>query len=95
MSDNVIKSTDVDPKPEKKSATKKAAKPKTVTSATPGYRVVVFESGASYSSNGRRFTKDNRIQEVTEDEANLLLSLDNFRLATQEEVDNFNASKED
>lgn len=94
MSDNVIKSTDVDPKPAKKAAAKKTAKPKVAAPAKDGSRVIVFESGASYNSHGRRFTQDNRIQEVTEAEAELFLALDNFRLATQEEVDNFNKTQE-
>lgn len=98
MTDNIIKSDDVNQKPVKKAAPKKTAAKKADApqiATKDGLRVIVFESGASYSSNGVRFTKDNRIQEVSEAHAELLLELENFRLPTQEEVDNYFASKED
>lgn len=103
MTDNIIKSTDVNSeKPVKKPAAKKAAPKKAPASTSAsqpetkdGFRVVVFESGASYSSGDYRFTQDNKIQEVPSDIADLLLSIDNFRLPTQEEVDEYFTSKED
>lgn len=98
MSDNIIKSDDVkSEKPVAKKATTKKAAPKKAAAApfsVEGYRIVVFESGASYSSKNLNFTKDNRIQEVPELDAEVLLGLDNFRLPTQEEVDIYLASKE-
>lgn len=99
MTDNVVTSEKVNPKP----ATKKAAPKKTPNKkidsiknrTNDGFSIVVFESGSSYNSNGLRFTQENRIQEVPEAEAERLLGLDNFRLPTQEEVDNYFASTED
>lgn len=99
MTDNTIKSEDINPKPAaKKTAAKKSSSKKTDSvkqRTNNGLSIVVFESGGSYTSNGLRFTKDNRVQEVTEAEAERLLELDNFRLPTQEEVDNYFASTED
>lgn len=98
MTDNIIKSDDVNQKPvkkatPKKTAAKKADAPKVATK--DGLRVIVFESGASYTSNGISFTRENRIQAVPEADAERLLELDNFRLPSQEEVDNYFASMED
>jgi hypothetical protein len=111
MSDNVIKSTDInkqESKPAKKAPAKKAAavkKPKeekvaedvVSDSASPkdGYQIIVFESGSSYVANGIRFTRENHIQEIPVAEANLLLSLENFRLPDQFEVEEYLNSKED
>lgn len=97
MSDNVIKSEDVSPKPVKKTAAKKAAPKKAEVKQSEtkdGLKIVVFESGASYNSNGLRFTQDNKIQAVPQEDAERLLELDNFRLPTQEEVDNYLTSQE-
>lgn len=97
MTDNIVKSEDVNPKPVKKTAAKKTAAKKADAqnvSTKEGLRVVVFESGSSYSSNGIRFTQNNRIQAVPEGDAERLLELDNFRLPTQEEVDEYFASQE-
>lgn len=97
MTDNIITSEDVNPKPVKKAPAKKAAakKAEAPQKATEnGSVVVVFESGASYSSNGIRFTKDNRIQEVSGEDAKVLLELDNFRFPTEEELKEYFASKE-
>lgn len=57
--------------------------------------LVIFESGASYSTDGLRFTKQDRIQEVTAEQAAFLLSLDNFRRPEDSEVEEYLASKED
>lgn len=104
MTDNTIKSTDVNlEKPEKKPATKKAtakkttAKPKEDVTAVvnSGYKVIIFESGASYVSGETRFTRQDCIKELPEDEANRLLQLDNFRLPNQFELEDYLNSKED
>jgi hypothetical protein len=101
MSDNVIRSTDVN-KPAEKPA-KKAAVKKTVATkadAAPSgvnkdLKIVIFESGASYTANGVRFTQANRIQEVSQEVAEQLLELDNFRLPNQFEIEDYFNSKED
>jgi hypothetical protein len=110
MSDNIIKSTDLnkeESKPVKKTPAKKAAAPKkpkekTANVSLPdssgvreGYQIIVFESGSSYVSNEIRFTKDNRIQEVPHADAEALLVLENFRLPDQFEVEAYLNSKED
>jgi len=101
MTDNVIKSTDVNKqadKPVKKAAAKKSA-PKKADAAPKGvkegYKIIIFESGASYVSNSVRFTRDNPIQEVPEADAEILLGLDNFRLPDQFEIEEYFNSKED
>ena len=103
MADNVIKSTDLkleDKKPAKKAPAKKAvAKKETVekiekVGIKDGHTLVVFESGASYVSNDIRFTKDNRIQEVPDQQAQSLLQLDNFRQANLFELENYIKTKE-
>lgn len=104
MSDNVIKSTDINSKkdeaektPAKKQPAKKAAakKPKEPKANTDGSVLIVFESGFSYTSNDLVFTREDNMKEVGADQAAILLSLDNFRLPTQEEVDDYFKSKED
>jgi hypothetical protein len=83
MSDNVIKSEDVAPKKTKQAKPKKVA-PAEVPSGDKS--IVFFESGYSYSlSNGFTFTQENRMLELSAEEANRLLALDNFRLPTDEE----------
>ena len=101
MADNVVTSDSVNPKEPKKAAPKKAATKKAAATkvSTPavdnGKVVIVFESGASYSSGGVRFTRENNIQEVEPAIAEFLLTLDNFRLPNQIELEEFLASKED
>lgn len=101
MADNVVTSDSVNPKQTKKAAPKKAAAKKTAApkvaapTADSGKVVIVFESGASYSSGGVRFTRENNIQEVEPALAEFLLTLDNFRLPNQIELEEFLASKED
>lgn len=101
MSDNVVKSTDVNKTAEKavKKAPAKKATPKKADAAPKGvkngYKIVVFESGASYTSNGIRFTRDNNIQEVPESDAEVLLGLENFRLPNQFEIEDYFNSRED
>lgn len=95
----------------KKAATKKAAakpkisketedvstedKPKKTQKKTNGLNIIVFESGSSYVSGDRRFTKENRIQEVSDEEFAFLTTLDNFRIADPHEIEEYLASRED
>jgi hypothetical protein len=107
MSDNVIKSTDVTSGKEekntvKKAPAKKAAAPKAKAEkkaeevkTESGKVVVIFESGASYVSGEVHFTRQNNIQEVSEAEAAFLLTLENFRLPDQLELEDYLNSKED
>ena len=103
MSDNVVKSSDL-PEPTKKAAAKKttakkAAAPKaekspvpekTVAKASAGKKFIYFDSGAAYSTKGGiRFTRENRIYEIEEQEADHLLTLDNFRLPSQLELEEY------
>lgn len=83
MTDNIVTSEDVAPKKTPKAKPKKA-KPEV---APVGEKIVVyFESGFAYSlSNGFTFTKENRMLELSADEAKKMLALDNFRLANDEE----------
>lgn len=104
MSDNVIKSTDVtsakvETNAVKKAPVKKAAAKikveKKVEGVETGKTVIIFETGFSYSSGDIYFTRENYIQEVSEDVANFLLTLDNFRLPNTVELDDYLNSKED
>lgn len=102
MSENVIKSEDVAPEPTKKANKSTSVKEKVVKSdsdenpkrkvAKPkaGKKFVYFESGSAYVTvSGFRFTKENRIYELDIDEADHLLSLDNFRLPNQLELEDY------
>lgn len=61
---------------------------KKVSVASDGKKFVYFESGTAYvTKSGFRFTTDNRIYELNNDEADHLLSLENFRLPTQLELE--------
>ena len=103
MSDNVIKSTDVtsakeESNPVKKAPAKKAAaKPKEVKekAVAQNLKVVIFECGASYVSGDISFTREDNIKEVPEDQADFLLTLENFRVPNQIELEEFYNSKED
>lgn len=108
MSENVVTSSSVNGAKDeknavKKTATKKTAAPKKtaevkekkIEKESTDSVVVVFESGSSYSSGDIRFTRENNIQEVTTEQAEFLLTLDNFRRANQFEIDDFLSSKED
>lgn len=103
MSDNTIKSTDVNPdNNEKKAPTKKAAakkaspkvKENTETVVNSGYKVIIFESGASYVSGDTVFTREDNIKELPEQEANRLLEFDNFRLPNTLELEEYLNSRE-
>jgi hypothetical protein len=82
----------------KKTTAKKAA-PKAEKSPVPekkvaqpssGKKFIYFASGSAYSTKGGiRFTRENRIYQVEEQEADHLLTLDNFRLPTQLELEDY------
>lgn len=100
MSDNVIKSDDVAPKKSTKTS-KPAAKKEKVNSnkstnakvpeASEGKKFVYYSSGSGYiTRSGFRFTPEKRIYELDIEEADYLLSLDNFRLPDQLELEEYN-----
>jgi hypothetical protein len=104
MSDNVIKSTDVTSATEEKNVVKKAPVKKAAAKikvekkeegVETGKTVIIFDSGFSYSSGDIQFTREDCIQEVSEDVANFLLTLDNFRLPNTVELEDYLNSKED
>lgn len=109
MSDNVIKSTDVtsgkaEKNPVKKAPAKKAAAPKAKVEkkseevkaevASSGKIVIIFDSGFSYISGDIQFTREDCIQEIPENIANFLLTLDNFRLPNTVELEDYFNSKD-
>ena len=63
--------------------------------STKNVNVIVFESGAGYTAEGLNFTRQDYIQEVTEEQFERLISIENFRRATDDEVQEYLASKED
>lgn len=78
----------------KESAAPKAEKSpvpeKTVAKASAGKKFVYFESGSAYSTkSGVRFTREKRIYELEAAEADHLLTLDNFRIPTQLELEDY------
>ena len=105
MTDNIIKSTDVntkstDDKPVakkvttlKKTATPKVAKEKNerdfdIAVAQPGYKFIYFSSGYGYvTPSGYQFSQEKRIHQIPIEEADHLLTLDNFRLPDQLELE--------
>lgn len=101
MSDNIVKSTDTNVKStEKKTVAKKSATPKIakekndkdldVVVEQDGFKFIYFDSGSSYvTSNGYRFSKEQRIHQIPIGEADYLLTLDNFRLPDQLEFEEF------
>ena len=89
-------------KPAKKAAVKKTpAKVKVNTEdkesavKTGEINLIVFESGAGYSSRNLTFTRDNAIQEVSNEDFAFLLTLENFRRADAFEIEEYLNSKED
>lgn len=102
MSDNVVKSEDVLSEPIKKVSKTTSAKEKVtknesdenpkrrVAKPKSGKKFVYFESGSAYvTKSGFRFTKENRIYELDIEEADHLLSLENFRLPDQLELEDY------
>lgn len=102
MTDNTIKSTDINKDkevakkaPAKKAAVKKAATPKIEKeSSGQDYKVIIFDSGSAYTSNDIQFTREDYIKEVPTKIADHLLSLENFRLPDQIELEEYLANKE-
>lgn len=102
MSENVVKSQDVAPAPAKKAVKTVAPKEKIektnsdenpkrkVAKPKSGKKFVYFDSGSAYvTKSGFRFTRENRIYELDIEEADHLLSLDNFRLPSQLELEDY------
>ena len=127
MTDNIIKSTDVntkstDDKPVAKKVTtlkkaveykddgmvqdgtiyerevKSTVKPKVskkknerdfdIAVAQPGYKFIYFSSGYGYvTPSGYQFSQEQRIHQIPIEEAEHLLTLDNFRLPDQLELE--------
>jgi hypothetical protein len=107
MTDNIVTSKSTmgeEAKPAKKAAAKKTpAKTKVNTESvekktevkTDQINLIVFESGAGYSSQNLFFTRENPIQEVSDEDFAFLLTLENFRRADQFEIEEYFNSKED
>lgn len=74
---------------DKKAAPKKSPTPKKkVSTASEGKKYIYFESGVAYvTRSGFRFSQQNRIYEIDNEEADFLLTLSNFRLPTQIELE--------
>lgn len=98
MSENVVTSDRVAPKKTVSSKRKSEPKPKVelnerdrpIASSPAGYKFVYFSSGSAYvTAEGRTFTKDRRINLVSEQEAEFLLKLPNFRLPDQLELEEY------
>jgi hypothetical protein len=63
---------------------------KNVAQASSGRKFVFFSTGSAYvTKSGVKFTADKRIYEVENEEADFLLSLENFRLPTQLELEEY------
>lgn len=94
---NVVKSSDVtgNKYKQKETTSKKPAKiPDNKTNN--GKIIIVFESGSGYVTKSNfKFTQKNKIAELDFEEAKMLLQLDNFRLPSEEEKEEFYNSKED
>jgi len=98
-------------KPAKKAPAKKAAakpkvepkitedgvepKPAKVSKKTNQINLIIFESGASYSSGNLFFSREDKAQEVSDEDYAFLLTLENFRRADPHEIEEYLASKED
>ncbi len=91
--DNVVKSEDV--APVKKQPVKKIVKKESITENQNNRTLIYFESGAGYiMQNGLKFSREQRMAEVSTEEANLLLRLSNFRLPSDEEKEVYYNSQE-
>jgi hypothetical protein len=78
----------------KKAPAKKIAAKKEIKGIKEGYKLIIFESGSLMNSSGYIFTREDPIQEVEEEVADRFLDLDNFRLPTQSELEEYLSSKE-
>lgn len=98
MSENVVTSDKAAPK--KATSTKKKADPKPkmgvnerdkpIAVAPEGFAFIYFSSGAAYvMTDGRVFNKNARINLVSNEEAEILLQLPNFRLPDQLELEEY------
>ena len=69
---------------------KSSVKKKNIAKPSEGKKFVFYSSGAGYvTRSGFRFTPENRIYELDIEEADHLLSLDNFRLPDQLELEDY------
>ena len=56
--------------------------------AQPGYKFIYFSSGSGYvTPSGYQFSQEQRIHQIPTEEADHLLTLDNFRLPDQLELE--------
>jgi hypothetical protein len=63
---------------------------KNVAQPSLGKKFVFFSTGSAYvTKSGVKFTANKRIYEVEDEEADFLLSLENFRLPTQLELEEY------
>lgn len=99
MEDNIVTSSDTNPKQEKaeQPAKKAAQKPKKaqsernpneqIATAPEGHKFVYYASGAGYvTQSGFKFSEDQRIHLLKNEEADHLLQFSNFRLPDQIEL---------
>jgi len=97
--DNVVKSEDVTPikkQPVKKVIKKEIIEEKINTKNSTDNVLIYFESGAGYvTQSGLKFSRENRMAEISAEEGNLLLRLPNFRLPSDEEKEVYYNSQED
>jgi hypothetical protein len=97
--DNIVKSEDVTPvkkQPVKKVIKKEIIEEKVTTENQGDNVLIYFESGAGYvTRSGLKFSRENRMAEISAEEANLLLRLSNFRLPSDEEKEVYYNSQED
>lgn len=90
---NVIKSSDVNSGKYNSKESKPKKKDIIPNNIENNKIIIVFESGSGYVTKSNfKFTQKNKIAKLDYEEAMLLLKLDNFRLPTEEEIDNFNLS---
>lgn len=71
------------------------AKPAKVSKKSNQINLIIFESGASYSSGDLFFTREDKVKEVSDEDYAFLLTLENFRRADPHEIEEYLASKED
>lgn len=95
MTENIITSDAVDPKPAKKTTAKTTPKPKkdvesSIVESNEGFKYIYFSCGAAYiTANGYIFSREDPIHLIPNEEADRLLKLDNFRLLDQIELEEY------
>ena len=63
---------------------------KNIPSPGEGKAFIYFDSGSAYSTkSGLRFSRDRRIYEISIEDAEHLLSFDNFRIPSQTELEEY------